>query len=105
MVALFIMQLIFLAVGLLMGCVWKQPQRAGTMAITVLLGTYFLSIISGLNENLEFLQYVSPFQYFNPSKLLHDATIEPVFLLLSAAIIVVCLVGAYQTYARRDLYI
>ena len=105
MVALFIMQLIFLAVGLFMGCVMKQPQRAGTMAVTVLLTTYFISIISGLHENLSFLQYVSPFQYFNPAHLLHDATLDPVFLLLSVVIIAACLFGAYQSYARRDLYV
>ncbi|MGW8319047.1 MAG: ABC transporter permease subunit [Candidatus Promineifilaceae bacterium] len=105
MVALFIMQLIFLAVGIFLGCAMKRHKRAGTVAVSVLLLTYFFSILSTLNENLAFLKYLSPFMYFNPAKLLHDATIDPTFLVISAGIIAACLIGAYYTYARRDLYI
>ena len=67
MLALFIMQLIFLAVGIFLGCAMKQYKRASSVAVAVLLGTYFMSVISGLNENLEFLKFFSPFKYFNPA--------------------------------------
>jgi ABC-2 type transport system permease protein len=105
MLALFIMQMIFLAVGIFLGAAMRQHRRAGTVAVTVLLLTYFLSIISGLNENLEFLQYFSPFKYFNPVTLFQEAALNTTFLLLSAAIIAACLIGAYYTFSRRDLYI
>lgn len=105
MVALFIMQLIFLAVGIFLGCAMRRHRRAGTAAVSVLLLTYFFSIISVLNENLAFLKYLSPFMYFNPANLLHDATIDPGFLALSVSVIIACLAGAYYTYSRRDLYI
>ena len=105
MLSLFIMQLIFLAIGILLGCAMKQHKRAGSAAIAVLLGTYFVSIITELYEDLEFLKYFSPFNYFNPSLLLHESRIEIVYLVISAAIIAVSLIGAYFSYARRDLYI
>ena len=105
MLALFIMQLIFLAVGIFLGCAMKQYRRASSAAVAILLGTYFMSIISGLNENLEFLKYFSPFKYFNPATLLHESTIDLTFILLSAGIVAVLLVGAYVSYSRRDLYI
>ncbi|MFH2103038.1 MAG: ABC transporter permease subunit [Chloroflexota bacterium] len=105
MLALFIMQMIFLAVGVFLGCSLKQHKRASSVAVSVLLGTYFISIIAGLNENLEFLKYFSPFKYFNPGTLLHESKFELIFVGLSVGIIVVSLVGAYATYARRDLYI
>jgi DNA-binding XRE family transcriptional regulator len=38
----------------------KQYKRAGSTAVSILLGTYFLSIISGMDKNLEFLKYFSP---------------------------------------------
>lgn len=104
-VALFVMQLIFLAVGIFLGCAMRQHKRAGTVAVSVLLVTYFFSILSGLHESLTFLKYFSPFMYFNPALLLRDAAIDPLFLALSAGIIAASLVGAYYTYARRDLYI
>jgi len=70
-----------------------------------LLGTYFLSIISGLNENLTFLKYFTPFKYFNPATLLNESRIDVNYVLLSLGIIIVCISGGYITYARRDLYI
>jgi ABC-2 type transport system permease protein len=105
MLALFIMQLAFLAVGIFLGCAMKQYKRASSVAVSLLLGTYFLSVISGLNENLEFLKYFSPFKYFDAGVMLHEARIDVTFVGLAAVITVVGMVGAYFTYARRDLYI
>jgi len=105
MVALFVMQLIFLAIGIFLGCAMKQYKRASAVAISLLLGTYFLSVISTLNKNLEFLKVFSPFRYFDPVAMLNQSKISPAFLGLSLAIIAASMVGAYLTYARRDLYI
>jgi ABC-2 type transport system permease protein len=105
MLALFIMQMVFLAVGVFLGCAMKQYRRAGSVAVSLLLGTYFLSVISGLSENLEFLKYFTPFKYFNPARLLNESRIDLNYVLLSLGIITMCLVGGYITYTRRDLYI
>ncbi len=105
MVAVFIMQLIFVAIGIFLGCALKQYKRAGSIAISLLLGTYLLSIISTLNKNLEFLKYFSPFKYFDPVNLLRENRFNLFFVGLSLAIIAVCMAGAYLTYAKRDLYI
>jgi ABC-2 type transport system permease protein len=105
MVALFFMQMVFLAVGIFLGCAMKQYRRVGSLTVSLLLGSYFLSIITDLNENLEFLKYFSPFKYFDPAKLLHESRMDVNYVLLSLAIIIVCITGGYVTYARRDLYI
>jgi ABC-2 type transport system permease protein len=75
------------------------------VAVSLLLGTYFLSIISALNKNLDFLKYFSPFKYFDAGVLLRESRLDVAFVGLSLAIILVSMVGAYLTYARRDLYI
>jgi ABC-2 type transport system permease protein len=103
--ALFIIQIIFLAVGIFLGCAMKQYKRAGSVAVALLLGTYFLSIITGLSEDLEFLKYFSPFTYFNPAELLNEARIDINFVWLSAGIVAVCLIGGYIAYSKRDMYI
>jgi len=103
--ALFILQLTFLAVGIFLGCAMKQYRRASSMAVSLLLGTFFLSVISGLNKDLGFLKYFSPFKYFDAGVLLRESRIDVTFIGLSVAIVLVSMVGAYLTYARRDLYI
>ena len=105
MIALFIMQMIFLAAGIFLGSVLKQAKQAGAVAVALLLGTYFLSVFSALSEKLEFLKYFTPFKYFDPAKLLHESKIDLAYVGLSAGIIAVCLVGAYLAYSKRDLYI
>jgi ABC-2 type transport system permease protein len=70
MLALFIMQMTFLAMGVFLGCAMKQHKRASQVAVSLLLGTFFLSIVAGLKEDLEFLKYISPFKYFNPLQML-----------------------------------
>jgi len=103
--ALFIMQLIFLAIGIFLGCAMKQYKRASSVAVSLLLGTYFISIISGLHKDLEFLKFFSPFKYFDAGVLLNESKIDLTFVWISAGIIAVCMFGAYISYARRDLYI
>jgi len=97
--------MIFLAVGIFLGCAMKHYKQSSAVAIALLLGTYFLSVLSGLSEDLEFLKYFTPFEYFDPARLLHESSIDLAYVGLSAGIIAVCLVGAYLTYSRRDLYI
>ncbi len=105
MAALFIIVLIFLAIGILLGCALKQYRRAGSAAVSVLLVTFFLSIIASMNKDLDWLKYLSPFKYFDAGVILRESKLDPIFVGLSLAIIVVSMVGAYLTYSRRDLYI
>lgn len=105
MLALVLLQIIFLSIGIFLGSAMKQHKRAGSVAISILLGTYFLSVIVGLKEEWDFLKYLSPFKYFDPSLILHESRVEPVYLWISLGIILVSLAGAYITYSRRDLYI
>jgi ABC-2 type transport system permease protein len=105
MLAIFIMQLIFLAIGIFLGCAMKRYKQASSAVVSLLLGTYLLSVISAINKNLDFLKYLSPFKYFDAAAILHESKIDIAFVGLSLAIILVSMVGAYLTYARRDLYI
>jgi len=105
MLAIFIMQLVFLSVGILLGCAMKRYKRASAVAVSLLLGTYFLSVITALDKDLDFLKYLSPFRYFDPAALLHQSRFDMLFVGLSLAISLASMVGAYMTYARRDLYI
>jgi len=105
MAAVFVLQLIFLALGIFLGCAMKHYKRASSIAVSLLLGTFFLSIFSGLSEDLEFFKYFTPFKYFDPAVMLHESKIDLNFVWLSAGIIAALMVGAYLSYSKRDLYI
>lgn len=105
MQAMFMIELIFLAFGLLLGCAMKQYKRSASTAVGIILATYLISILSVMQEKLDFLKYVTPFRYFDAGELFRSGRMDGTYLLLSAAIVVVCVVGAYMAYGRRDLYI
>jgi ABC-2 type transport system permease protein len=105
MVAMFLIELIFLAIGLLLGCTMKHYKRSGSTAVAIILTTYFLSTVIGLNEKLDFLKYFTPFKYFDAGELFRSGKLDGTYLLLSGILIVVCVVVAYVVYEKRDLYI
>jgi ABC-2 type transport system permease protein len=105
MEAMFMIELIFLSIGLLLGCAMKQYKRSGATAVAIILVAYFLSIASSMQTNLDFLKYFTPFKYFDAGALFRSGKMDVTYLLISAAIIVVCVAAAYWTYNRRDLYI
>ncbi|MCC6189899.1 MAG: ABC transporter permease subunit [Anaerolineales bacterium] len=105
MQAMFGIELIFLAIGLLLGCAMKQYKLSGSAAVGIILMTYFMSILASMQEDLSFLKYFTPFKYFDAGELFRSGRLNSTYLLLSAAIIAVCVAAAYWIYGKRDLYI
>jgi ABC-2 type transport system permease protein len=103
--AMLAIELVFLSLGLLLGCAMRHYKRSASTAVAVILVTYILSIMSLMQEKLDFLKYVTPFRYFEAGELLREGRMDGMYLLLSAAIVAFCVTGAYLTYRRRDLYI
>jgi len=105
MQAMLAIELIFLAIGLLLGCAMKQYRLSGSTAVGIILVTYFMSIISGMQARLDFLKYFTPFKYFDAGELFSKGKMDSLYLLLSAGIIIVSVATAYWAYNKRDLYI
>ena len=105
MEGMFVIELIFLGLGLLLGCAMKQYKLSGSTAVGIILFAYVVSVLSGMQKNLDFLKYFTPFKYFDPGEFLRTGALSGGYLLLSAAITAVCVAAAYWTYNRRDLYI
>jgi len=105
MQAMLAIELIFLAIGLLLGCAMQQYKLSGSTAVAIILTTYFMSVISGMQKKLDFLKYLTPFRYFDAGELFRNGKMDGAYLLLSAGIIVVSVATAYWMYNKRDLYI
>ncbi len=105
MQAMFAIGVIFLAIGILLGCAMKHYKRSSSTAVYIILATYFISVISGLNKDLDFLKYFTPFSYFDAGELFRNGKINGIYLLISVGLVVVAMAAAYWTYNKRDLYI
>lgn len=105
MIAMLLIEMIFLSIGLLLGCSMRHYKRSGSTAVAIILSAYFLSIMTEFKQELDFIKYITPFKYFDAARMLADHQIGSLYIGISVGIILLCLTFAYWIYQRRDLYI
>ena len=103
MVGMFILQLMFLFIGTGIAAISKNPKIAATIATTVLLVTFMISIIIDMNSKLEGLKYITPFKYFTAQGMMYGGGLEPIFVIISTVIIAALAYVTYAFYKKRDL--
>lgn len=102
---IFITQLIFLSIGMLIASIIKRYKKSGNISLTVLLVTYIISVLIGLTDKLGFLKYITPFEYFKASYILENLELKLVYIIISIIIILSGLIATFTFYSKRDLHI
>ncbi len=105
MLSLFILQLIFLTFGAVIAAIARNTKKATSIATTLLLSAFILSVAIDINSNIDYLRFLTPFKYFDAAKIMLEGSFDTVYLLLSIAIIACCTAGTYISYNKRDLNI
>ena len=103
-IALIFTSFIFMSIGMMLSSVLRQYKKSGAITLGILLGSYMLNMLIRVVEELEFLKYVIPFQYFDVTEML-NGNIEAIYVILSLLIIGSCIWAVFYFYKRRDLYI
>ncbi len=101
----FILQMIFVSVGVMLGCVMKRYKKSGYIGASLIIVLYIMSIMIDFSDKIEFLKYLTPFRYFAPALIKSEMALDWVYVVISVVIIVVSLTVGFMTYRRRDLYI
>lgn len=100
-----ILQMVFVSLGVMLGCVLKRYKKSGYIGASLIIGLYIMSIMIDFSEKIEFLKYVTPFKYFAPTMIHNTMELDWVYMVISAGIIITSLVSGFLVYRRRDLYI
>ncbi len=100
---LFILQLLFLAVGACVAAVSKRPRIASSLAATALLVSFILYFAINLSGKIDALKYFTPFKYFEARTIIADGSLDPFYVGLSGLLVVIMLITTYVVYRRRDL--
>lgn len=101
--SLLITQLIFYALGLLIAVVFPKIKSVIAVSLPIVFGFYFLSIIASITAD-QFFKYLSIFKYFDPTYIIVNSSYETKYVMLSAAIIVVCITLSYIIYNKKDVH-
>lgn len=103
-IGVFFTQLCFLSVGFGLASVLKDYKKSGSITVAILISTFMISILVGIVDEAEFLKYITPFQYFVASDMLHG-DFSVIYFILSLLITVTGVSTLYYFYQKRDLYI
>lgn len=102
-IALFIIQMIFLSIGMLVSSISNNHEKSGTISVSILMMTFLISSLINTVDRLDFLKYITPFKYFESSYLLNEMSLHPIYLVLSMLIIAVGIGGTLTLFPKRDL--
>lgn len=97
------LQLVFAMLGLFISVFVTKTATIFPLTIGIVLGMYFISIVSGISEELEKLKYITPFEYMNPADMIQTEQIEPVYIMIICAVTLISAVGTYVFYNKKDI--
>ncbi|KUP24034.1 ABC transporter permease subunit [Paenibacillus sp. DMB5] len=103
LISMFIVQLLFLMLGALLAAGISNPKSSGAAAAGILVGSFVISKITDLAEQLSVLNVLSPFKYFSYNRIVEGDGLNAVILLLSVLLAAALAASAYFLYGRREL--
>ncbi len=104
MIGIFIIQLLFLSLGILISAI-SNKKKTSSIAMSILLGTFFLSLIIDIFDKLKVLNILTPFQYFDAKVIIPSNKISIFYIIISLIISIISIVISYIKYKKKDMSI
>lgn len=102
-VALFLIQMIFLSLGMFLAALFKRHKIPGRVSMIIVFVTWMVSILMGITDKLDRFKIISPYKYFDMIKILHGDSVKGMYLYVSIGMIALGFLLTFYIYPRRDL--
>lgn len=103
MLGVLLLQALFMSIGLLVATVKKNPKTVSPLSMGILLFTFMLSMIINAIEKLEWLEWITPFKYFEAQDIIIGNGYSIGFVILTLVLIAISIIGSYISYDKRDM--
>jgi ABC-2 type transport system permease protein len=103
--ATLMLHLTFAAVSFLLSTIMKKTRNIVSISLGIVFVEYFLHVMSGVSDKLKDLNYVSAFSYVDASKIITSNELEPLYVFIMAAVIILSSASAYIIYRKKDITI
>ncbi len=104
-ISMFFVQLIFLFLGAFFASCSKRTKGSGSLTIGIVLASFMIAKFTTMTDKVNFLNVLSPFQYFSYEKIVNGGEINLLIALLSLVLTSIFTILSYLFYLRRDLSI
>jgi len=102
-VSLFILQLLFLAIGIFISVVFPKLKAV----LSVSLGTVFAFFVIGMvvsTDASSAKRYLSPFKYFDPKYIIAHSKFESSYFIVAIGVVIVSVLASYIIYKKKDIH-
>jgi ABC-2 type transport system permease protein len=103
MLAHYILQMLFLSIGVLASTLFKNPKKSGNFVLSMLGLMYFMQLMQPMHKSLEFLKYLTPFKFFDPTTIMNDLSLPLYPLILVPIVVVISIVISFIKFEQRDI--
>ncbi len=101
-VAMFIIQCVFIALGMLLATAIKKFDKAQYINLGIVMGAYFISLMVNISKVFQAIRFLSPIAYFSTESLI-DLKLDIPYLIVSAIIIIICSILSFKIYKKKDI--
>jgi ABC-2 type transport system permease protein len=101
--SLFLIQLIFLALGLIISVLARKIKSVLTVSLSTVFTFFIISMLSSASGDGA-KRYLSPFEYFDTAYIIEHSRYETSFLAVGMVIIVVAVMASYYVYTKKDIH-
>lgn len=101
---LLVVQLLFLGLGLLFGALARNAEKAAGWVTASILGTFMLKVLIDFQHDFDYLDFLTPFRYFQAYDVMYHQKIETGYIYLSLGVAAISVILTYLFYQKRDLH-
>lgn len=101
--SMFLVQLFFLAVGMLFGVALPKVKSVISVSLPTVFAFYIIGMLGDVLGNTE-ARYVSPFRYYDSAYIIRNASLESKYLVIEAGIVIVALGLSYLIFLKKDIH-
>ena len=97
------MHLLFFFLTLFISTFFKKTRNMVGISLGLSLGTYFIHVISQMSTKVEFLKYLTPYEYFSARYIILNDKLHYGYFILTIVLIVSLISGIYYQYNKKEL--
>ncbi|WP_088014490.1 ABC transporter permease subunit [Gottfriedia acidiceleris] len=102
-VSLFITQLLFFGIGILISVVFPKIKAILSISLAIVFGFFVVGMVVATDES-NVKRLLSPFKYFEPKYIIAHSKFESQFLIVSIGIIIVSIIASFVIYKKKDVH-
>ncbi len=98
-----LLHLVFASISFLLSSRMNKSRNIVSISLGLVFVMYFMDILSGVSDKLENLKYITPYEYVDAVEIVVSRSMNPIYIGIISAVILLCTIASYLIYQRRDI--